>query len=264
LTKQNHSPTTDDDTHPFRSAFLRPIAAVFAAFWTVSLSLIIFDPLDIYDWGRPPKLLPNYTMEESVHLFGAASRVDVDTLALGGSTFWGVTAERMVEAFPKTQTAFNFSINGPRPADRKLIFDLVARNSPADHLIIALDWIYALPSDDVVKNGLPTYLFDDTYTNDLRIASPKVLALTALNYFHAERGVESKDYANKAKNYDRIYGRFQSRSNLEKLSTSLVENPLEASLLNSDIGCSAFPAVTQTLIPFVRFKNFVVTTCKSI
>ena len=191
-------------------------------------------------------------MEESVHLFGAASRVDVDTLALGGSTFWGVTAERMVEAFPKTQTAFNFSINGPRPADRKLIFDLVARNSPADHLIIALDWIYALPSDDVVKNGLPTYLFDDTYTNDLRIASPKVLALTALNYFHAERGVESKDYANKAKNYDRIYGRFQSRSNLEKLSTSLVENPLEASLLNSDIGCSAFPAVTQTLIPFVQ------------
>ena len=252
MTKQNHSPATDDDTRPLRSSFLMPIAVVFAAFWTVSLSLIILDPLDIYDWGKPPKLLPNYTRGESVHLFGAASRVDVDTLALGGSTFWGVTAERMIEAFPKTQTAFNFSINGPRPADRKLTFDLVAENSPADHFIIALDWIYALPSEGVSKNGLPTYLFDDTYTNDLRIASPKVLALTALNYFRAGRKIESKEYANKTKTYQRIYERFQSRENLEKLATSLVENPLELRLPNGDSGCTAFPAVTQTLIPFVQ------------
>ena len=236
----------------FWSPFLFPIYVVFTYVWFATISLVVIDPLDLYSWGRPPKLTPNYPPRAENYFYSVASRADVDALLLGGSTFSGITNDLIVDAFGDSDTAFNFSISGPRPADRILLFDMVERNSSAMHIIIGLDWIFALPLDAPDRKRLPLYLYDESVVNDLRLASPQVFAMTALNFVGLQLPGIGWNYEKTARKKAHLFEQFQSQESLADTVSSILDNPLMPEQTTGPAACDQYPLVTETLVPFAQ------------
>ncbi len=229
------------------SSFLKPILAVFALFWLMIGVIVAVDPYDVYDWGGAPRLLEDYNRSEIHYLYSAASRADVDVLMLGGSTLAPIQASDLVAAFPEAESAFNFSPSGTRPLDRGVILDLVVQNSPADHVIIGLDWIYVLPTD-LTRPSFPAYLFDETPLNDLRMATPTALALALRKLTGGPLALPGWDYASRQAADTRSYERFQVPDATAALLQDVTTMPAD---IDPDrrFSCDAFPLVTEVLMP---------------
>ena len=56
-----------------RSPFILAILSVVAFFWVVTGAVIAIDPLDLYDWGAPPRLLPDYNRHTNREMYMVSS-----------------------------------------------------------------------------------------------------------------------------------------------------------------------------------------------
>ncbi len=226
-----------------RSPFILSLLSVLALFWGVTLAVMAIDPLDLYDWGSPPELLPDYNHVKADYLYSAASRADVDVLLIGGSSLASITSAQLKNAY-QVPSAFNFSVSAPRPADRQLILDKVIEHSPADRIIIGLDWVFALP-EGYSRNSLPLFLFDDDPLNDLRLASPTVIALAWQKLNGRPLGLEGWSNASFFPAKRRYYERFQSA--MSDTERPYVFRASHAVLPFHTEQCAAFPMVSQRL-----------------
>lgn len=236
------------------SPFIKPILGVFFLFWLMTGFIITVDPYDIYDWGSAPILLKDYNRSEVDYLYGAVSRADVDILLIGGSTLAPIKSIDLVEAFPGASTAFNFSPSGPRPFDREIILKLVNENSPADHLIVGLDWIYVLPRG-LSRTSFPSYLYDSSLSNDLRILTTSSFTLAVRKLLRRPLALQGWDYETRQDIDKKRFSTFQSKkvsSLLDSIQGSYAEFNKDQSF-----GCDEFSTVTQVLMPML--KEFVST-----
>ncbi len=226
-----------------RSMFVAPLIAVFGFFWIATVAAIAVDPLDLYEWGTPPKLLPDYSVHKGRSMFSAAARTDVDILLIGSSTVAAITSGQLEEEFG-VDKAFNFSITGPRPADRRMILAQVAEHSPAERVIVSFDWSFALPAD-YAHPAVPTFMFDDNIFNDLRLASPMVIGLTWQKMLGRPVGLSGWDYASTMPGDRRRYRRFQERMAREAhRPLPEIEYPAPGA---TDVSCSDYPLVSEIL-----------------
>lgn len=229
------------------SSFLKPILGVYVVFWLLIGLIVAVDPYDVYDWGGAPRLLEDYDRSDVHYLYGAVSRADFDVLLLGGSTLAPIQASDLVEAFPDAETAFNFSPSGPRPLDRRVVLDLVIQNSPADHIIIGLDWIYVLPKD-LARPSFPAYLYDKNPFNDLRTATLTTLALAARKLAGGPLAMQGWEYAARQAHDTRSFKRFQSPDTMAALLEGVRTMPADIDP-ERKYSCDTFPVVTEVLMP---------------
>ena len=230
--------------------FLSPIVAVIFLYWCVTLLVVATDPIDMFDWGTPPDLLADYNRSHADYLYGAASRADVDLLLIGGSTLAAVRSADLVHAFRDTETAFNFSVTGPRPVDRIAIMKLVSRHSPAKRILLGFDWIFALP-ENIERSGVPTYILDTSLSNLMRIGSPTLFRLSLAKLMNKPLALDGWDYDYRIKQDTSRYERFQSTSSLKRLQEKIGSTIPQVEMVLTP-NCGRFPMVTQHLVEFAE------------
>ena len=226
-----------------RSPFILAILSVVAFFWVVTGAVIAIDPLDLYDWGEPPRLLPDYNRHTNREMYMVAARTDVDVLLLSSSTLAAITSDEMEKSFG-VEKAFNFAVSGPRPADRRFLLEQVAAHSPAERVIVSFDYLFVLPPD-YASDLLPTYLYDDNPLNDLRIASPNVLRLTMQKLKGEPIGLPGWEYSTALAAERQEYAAFQ-----QKLTEEREDDWNRASAADMDSAsqdCADYPLVSQIL-----------------
>jgi len=243
--------TTPDRSISWRSPFLVIFALIFAGFWTVTGTLLVVDPLDLYAWGRPPQLLDDYHRGDTAYLYSAVSRAELDTLFIGSSTTAIFSSSDLQQAFPGARRAFNLSVSGPRPYDRALLSNLVLEHSPARHLLLAVDWFYVQPARQA-KPDVPVYLYDEDALNDLRVASPTALRLLLRRLQGGPLALPGWDYAASSHGDDeQRWRQFQRADKLAEIRRAVTATR-DLLAADSNPGCSGYDALQLQLLPFIR------------
>jgi len=232
------------------SPFLLLFFLLFTGYWGVTATTVAVDPLDLYDWGRSPTLLRDYNRHNLEYLAAAASRAPVDTLLIGGSPSATFTSARLERYLPETKRAFNFSMSGVRPLDRAIMTDLVLKNSPARHILLTFDWIYAMPAEQM-RGGFPAYLYDNNWLNDLRVVSPTVLRLLLGVVRGQPLALENWDYLSQEELDDRKFERTQTEVNYERIKAAVIAQR-DIIGLPSSKKCKDFSALNTQLLPFAQ------------
>ncbi|MEM9737354.1 MAG: hypothetical protein AAF908_12240, partial [Pseudomonadota bacterium] len=147
------------------------------------------------------------------------------------------------------ERAFNLSISMIRTVDRRYILDMVVEHSPADRVVIGLDWVFALP-DGIARENSPDHLFDETPLNDLRLVSPLGLHLAWQQITGAPLGPRSW----RAEVEDvqdswvfRVFQRRLERGSLKPLLPMPRNLPPEALDLPDEATCARYPLVSEAL-----------------
>lgn len=154
-------------------AYLVIFGLIFFAFWVVGIFILAVDPLNIYRWGYTPRLASDtYSPDAMPFLARAVARdPDIDTVLVGGSTSIAITQNLMAHFLPDARKPFNISYSGPRPNDRATIIDQLLSYSKLHHVIVAFDDLYGFQKYSMLE-GFPTYLYDNSALNDLRMVNP--------------------------------------------------------------------------------------------
>ena len=228
-----------------RSPFILAILSVVAFFWVVTGAVIAIDPLDLYDWGEPPRLLPDYNRHTNREMYMVAARADVDVLLLSSSTLAAITSDEMEKSFG-VEKAFNFAVSGPRPADRRFLLEQVAAHSPAERVIVSFDYLFVLPPD-YASDVLPAYLYDDNPLNDLRIASPEVLRLTWQKLKGEPIGLPGWEYSTVLEPERQEYAAFQQKLAKERAEGRRRASGWTPGNASASQDCADYPLVSQIL-----------------
>ncbi|MEM0942923.1 MAG: hypothetical protein AAGI70_03155 [Pseudomonadota bacterium] len=231
-----------------RSPFLAPLALIFGLYWMAAAVIAALDPLDLYPWGAPPNLDADFNRHEAYYLLSAAAKADVEVLMLGGSTLARVKNADLRRAFG-VERALNLSMSMTRPVDRRYILEMVVEHSPADRVVIGLDWVFALP-DGIARENSPDHLFDETPLNDLRLVSPLGLHLAWQQITGAPLGPRSWRADGEDALDDWVFGVFQkevARGNLKRLAPMTRALSPGAVTLPGAATCTRYPLVSEAL-----------------
>lgn len=166
-----------------RSPVVMVAAMVAAFYWGAAALIIAVDPLDIYPWGLK-RGVPNIPLsDEGVTLTLSAATKDAHNkiFLIGGSTALGFTPDILNIAYPGMGQAVNLSYNGPTMADRQVVEHLVLTNAAPKRVVLELEWQYledrASARRHTAARDFPTYLYDETMANDLRMVTVDMLRL---------------------------------------------------------------------------------------
>jgi hypothetical protein len=160
-----------------RFAYLFPIALLVVVYWLCAAVYLFVDPYGIYPWGRATAVEGRFDPENTPYLVDAVlGDPRYDLLIVGGSTLVRMDPRDVETAVGGR--AFNLSYSGPRPRDRKVIFDRILSHTHLRHVIVSLDWSSLLDSRRG-GDAFPFYLYNNTPYDDLRGLSRRSLLLAA-------------------------------------------------------------------------------------
>lgn len=160
-----------------RRLYLLPLALLMVVYWICAAVYLIVDPYGIYPWSRATTVEGRFHPDDTPYLLDAVLRDHrYDILIVGGSTLVRLDAREVGAALGGR--AFNLSYSGPRPRDRKLIFDRLLTQAHLRRVIVSLDWASLL---DAHRGGyaFPFFLYNGTPYDDLRAVNPASLRLVA-------------------------------------------------------------------------------------
>ena len=222
------------------------------AYWPIAILVLGVDPYDIYPWGWKSELPAMDTTDNSRLLIAAAAKQqEIDLVMIGSSPANSYTPEQIQQRFPGIRRSWNMSYPGAHPADRALTIDMFLKHSHAKRFIIWIDWSYVLPAD-MARNEFPSYMYDSSYPNDLKMVNPP--AVTAIWGLLHGAGPFKDSQALARKNgafEDSAYKAFQTVDAMRDLELQIRAN-------RSQVGgpwhssCGRYPALNTQLIPELR------------
>lgn len=160
-----------------RFAYLFPIALLVVVYWFCAAVYLFADPYGIYPWGRATAVDGRFDPENTPYLVDAVlDDPRYSVLIVGGSTLVRMDPRDVETALGGR--AFNLSYSGPRPRDRKVIFDRILRHTHLRHIIVSIDWSSLLDSRRG-GDAFPFFLYNDTPYDDLRGLNRRSLRLAA-------------------------------------------------------------------------------------
>lgn len=222
------------------------------AYWIIAAFVFITDPYDLRPWGAKAPMPAHLVTSESRVLALAVSKSPAfDLVMIGSSTAVSYTPEQIRAVFPESRNPVNFSYPGGRPKDRDFVLTAVARNTDAARVVVWIDWSYLAGAEEVVP-GWPSYLFDDSLINDLRMINPEAISasFSMLNgrpaFVPSEREARSTAGA-----WGQLYRRFQSPRSMKA-----VMSDYDASVRTLQRGperrCEDYPTLDHQLAPALR------------
>ncbi|MBO9500287.1 hypothetical protein [Brevundimonas sp. A19_0] len=236
--------------------WLGPVTTVFlvimAGYWAAAAFVIGVDPLDIYPWGKPVTRGAGSTAEAHEDLLAAIVRdPSVDLLLVGGSTTAGYTEGQLRDWMPGlTRNPANLSYYSPRTGDQEMLLDLIEKHSYARHIIITYHISYTEPRGGM-RSGFPVHLLDDDWLNDLQLVSPHSVSLAGDVLAGRPPYGDSPVQRSEDQRREDKYRDFQTAAAMDDLAGRL-ERGQPTLTGPAPRSCSAYPAVTDVLVPFAR------------
>lgn len=148
-------------------------------YWLLAAFVLAMDPYDIYPWGPVPRIEPKLSTQDNTYVVRALAKdPNADLLLVGSSVSMLYTPAMLRQKFSAARYPVNFSYGSPRPYDRNVVLESIAQYSTAKRVIIWFDYMYAWPALDEVE-GFPSYMYDSSLWNDLRMVNQKAVASSA-------------------------------------------------------------------------------------
>ncbi|MEZ5680502.1 MAG: hypothetical protein R3E14_04320 [Erythrobacter sp.] len=228
-------------------------AAMFISAIYLSLAALVIsvDPHNVYRWGAEPRINPGDNSRDLViDWVDVVAKDPAFNTFLVGSSITAMYTPEYVEGIlgPDAHVA-NLSYGGPRPRDRDLVLDRLARSPSIEHVILTFDWTY-IRDPEVTNNGFPTFLYDDDIWNDLRMVNLPTVRKT-FDILGGNLTYGNPDDAGYADFVEKMYTRFQSPDEMARIERLIARNR-EGIGAASGRDCGTFRAINEQLIPDVR------------
>lgn len=233
-----------------------PMLVTFGLVEALCLSLFALvlaaDPYDIYGWGVRPELkagdIPRDRVVDWIDV--AAKKPGITTFLVGSSVTLTYAPDEIAALLGDKGGVYNLSYGGPRPRDRDIVLERLARNSRAERIIITFDWMYIL-DPTVTREAFPAFLYDEDVVNDLRMVNLTAIRRT-LEVIGGNRTYGDGSGAGRyARFLERRYRQFQQDAQMAMLAR-LVETYRPTIGAPSGKTCADFRAVGEQLVPRVR------------
>lgn len=238
-------------------------AVILLVCWSAALFVILVDPLDLYPWGVTVKLKEvDYNSKAGMPyvLKAAIKNGENDAFLIGGSTSLGFTQKLLNTNLRGIHHAFNLSYSGPRPFDRRLVENMLIDQIEKHHarpkmVLLAVDWFYQARRSQFDQSELqpllPTYLYDDSLANDVRMINAQTLRLS-WNALRSQRlWLPQWNIAIDEASNARLYRKFQSANSMAAIGR-LIEDHRSDVDTSSSANCDDYFLIRDELVPFAR------------
>jgi hypothetical protein len=228
-------------------------AVVLGTWWAALLLVLLVDPLNLYSWGVAPRLAKSdYAPEAAPYLVSVvANDPAIDTVLIGGSTSVAFRRDLLEEMLPGTQDAFNVSYRAVRAGDRELVSERLLESRSIRRVLIAVDWIYGLKGPLSSEPSFPSYLYDASPLNDVRMVGPNTVSLAIDAVSRHAVWLSDWNWPAYEASRKKLYSRFQTPQEMERLRKAIERHRAEVAT-PSQLDCANLDAVNRQLLPFVR------------
>ena len=218
---------------------------------TLVALIVATDPYNVYSWGIRPKIDANDTPRDLAVKWVDVAIKDptINTFLVGSSVTAMYTPQDIEAVLGPRANVYNLSYGGPRPRDRDIILDRLARNPHVRHIILTFDWMY-IRGPKVTSKRFPAFLYDDDMGNDIRMVNLAAIDRT-LDVLSGNRVYENPDDKNYARFIKRQYRHFQTSAQMANIAT-LVERYRRTITADSGRTCTSFRAINDQLLPNLR------------
>lgn len=229
---------------------------ILAAWWCAALAIFAIDPFRIYPWAlNAPLKSADYAPNVRPFLVEAVAKdSSVDFVLIGSSPMIPVSRQMILQAFPGVRNPFNLSYGWMRPSDRALVTRQLIAYSKASRFLLTLDWAYQLPiadNKDIMTHDFPTYLYDDTPWDDIRMVGKSAGEATAAAVLSRQLWLNHWNLNSDRRQRAREYQKFQTRQTMEGLASAIrlhrgdIDHPTQHT-------CADFDALSSQLVPFAK------------
>ena len=228
-------------------------AAVLGTWWAGLILVLVVDPLNLYSWGVAPRLAKSdYAPEAAPYLVSVvANDPAIDTVLIGGSTSVAFRRDLLEEMLPGTEDAFNVSYRAVRAGDRELVSERLLESRSIRHVLIAVDWIYGLKGPLSSEPSFPSYLYDASPLNDVRMVGSNTVSLAIDAVSRHAVWLSDWNWPAYEASRKKLYSRFQTPQEMERLREAIERHRAEVAT-PSQLDCANLDAVNRQLLPFVR------------
>lgn len=218
------------------------------------LVVMAVDPFSLYPWSRTrPVLEKDYSIGLGPYLFRVVARGDYDTVMIGGSTAMNFTPGDMRAKLSGTRAAVNLSYDDPRPADMGVVFDEIARIEKVRRVLLAFDFIFALPNN-MRREWFPFWLYDGDPTEQIFVFDKVAIELTLRQIIDQPLSIPRWSFAQFRQKLDYAYDHWRSPASIAQIRAT-IEAKRALLAESSGLSCRDMPAIEQRLAPFAAALN---------